>query len=158
MRSTDSLERLDAALRNEIGAVAALLEILRQEQRALAQRDAAALDRIVPEKQRQVAGLETLGQSRTSALRAAGVTGDINAVAARLRSDERLSRPWRELLALLEQCRRLNQINGGMVEANRRYIERALAVLSGQTATDSETYGPSGAARAGLASRVNAKV
>lgn len=158
MRSTDSLERLDAALRNEIVAAAALLEILQQEQRALAQRDAAALDRIIPEKQRQVAGLETLAQSRTSALRAAGVTGDINAVAARLRSDERLSRPWRELLALLDQCRRLNQINGGMVEANRRYIERALAVLSGQTAADSETYGPSGAARAGLASRVNAKV
>lgn len=139
------MKSLEALLECERGATAHLLELLREEHRALASRDMTALDRIVRKKSQQVAELETLGHDRDTLLKTCGLVAGREGIESwlRQRSNSTAIRLWEELQHLLIRSRQQNQINGGMVEINRRYTQRALSLLQGQP-LDQETYGPTG--------------
>lgn len=136
---------LEALLERERGATAHLLELLRQEHRALASRDMAELDRIVCKKSQQVAELEALGRDRDTILKTRGLDAGREGIESwlRQRSNSAAIRLWEELQNLLICSRQQNQINGGMVEISRRYTQRALSLLQGQP-LEQETYGPTG--------------
>lgn len=54
-----------------------------------------------------------------------------------------------EFLALAGECRRLNEINGGMLAAGLRHTTQVLALLSGQ-ALETNLYNPRGSSTASL--------
>lgn len=50
---------------------------------------------------------------------------------------------WKELIALAERARQLNQINGGLIQMKLRHNQQTLAVLS-NAANKANLYGPNG--------------
>lgn len=53
---------------------------------------------------------------------------------------------WQDFTAALEGCRRQNQINGKMLETNRRVVQQALNVLLGVPGDSTELYDQTGKA------------
>jgi flagellar biosynthesis protein FlgN len=141
-----SAERLDALLHQAVREACLLEAALERESAALAGRDLEGLNRAVAEKHQLVQSLERITRDQTALLRSAGFGADGPGMEACLRDwdAEGLMRPaWNRLQDVMERCRRLNQINGGVVEAHRRQTEQAIHILRGEDPR-TELYDPSG--------------
>jgi flagella synthesis protein FlgN len=140
------MKSLDALLEGERNATVRLLDALREEHQALTHRDMTALDHAVSKKSQQVAELEILGRDRDAALKTAGHAFGREGIESWLshQPNGAAKKLWQELQNLLLRCQRQNQINGGIVETSRRFTQRALSLLQGQSA-EPALYGPSGA-------------
>ena len=64
-----------------------------------------------------------------------------------------LEKAWSNIQALAEDNKKLNQINGSIIELNRRHTQRSLDVLRGQASTTTSTYGADGHAANSKVSR-----
>jgi len=64
-----------------------------------------------------------------------------------------LSAAWLNIQSLSDANKNLNEVNGSIIELNRRHTERALDVLRGQVGTTNSTYGPDGQSMKGKNSR-----
>jgi len=64
-----------------------------------------------------------------------------------------LSTAWLSIQSFSDANKRLNEVNGSIIELNRRHAERALDVLRGQVGTTNSTYGADGHAMKGKVSR-----
>jgi len=64
-----------------------------------------------------------------------------------------LSTAWLNIQSLSDANKRLNEVNGSIIELNRRHAERSLDVLRGQVGTTNATYGADGHAKKGTVSR-----
>jgi flagellar biosynthesis/type III secretory pathway chaperone len=100
----------------DIARTEELLAILRREHEALRAGNVEQLEELVRAKRAAVSHFEQL--TATSALQDTGSPAD---AARRTR-----------LAALAAECRRQNDINGGMVEAGLRHVRGVLGVLRGQ--------------------------
>lgn len=101
---------------NDIARTEELLAILRREHEALRAGNVEQLEELVRAKRAAVSHFEQL--TAASALQHAG-------------SPEEAARRTR-LAVLAAECRRQNDINGGMVEAGLRHVRGVLGVLRGQ--------------------------
>jgi flagellar biosynthesis/type III secretory pathway chaperone len=121
------------AIQDPLASAEQLLDILRCEHAALLGGDLDTIERLTGEKRVAIAALEALART-----------------------------PWadgaeRQRFALVAgECRRLNDINGGMVAAGLRHAQLALALLRGQDPL-AGVYARSGAAAASTDSRPLAK-
>lgn len=113
------------------GAVAQLRAALDAERGALDAGDSFALDTATAEKARLMQRLESLDAERRQFEQTLGA------------ADAR----WPGVLAALGECRRLNEINGGIVERRLQDVRRALAVLQGAGEAPPTLYGPGGRTR-----------
>jgi flagellar biosynthesis/type III secretory pathway chaperone len=141
------MKSLETLLEGEHSTTARLLEALREEHQALVRRDMTALDHAVNKKSQQVAELEMLGRERDAALNAAGHAAGREGIESWLSRQPHgaAKKLWQELQNLLLRCQRQNLSNGAIVETSRRYTQRALSLLQGQSAEPALYYGPSGA-------------
>jgi len=64
-----------------------------------------------------------------------------------------LSSAWLNIQTLSESNKKSNEVNGAMIELNRRHTQRSLDVLQGQVGTTNATYGADGHAMKGKVSR-----
>lgn len=92
--------------------------------------------------------LEDLEKERHALLLAAGLDFDSNGIMAYLQRNTSQARNesaaiWQQIEDLTHRCRRQNQINGIILEKNRRRTEKALAILKGQI-PQAGTYTASG--------------
>lgn len=55
-----------------------------------------------------------------------------------------MSNLWSSVQELSNDNKKLNEVNGSIIELNRRYTQRSLDVLRGQIGTNSATYGSKG--------------
>ncbi len=132
---------LEAVLREELAAIEALRELLRQEYDALRTRDAPTLERLAGEKQVCADSLRGLETRRLTLLRERGLPADppgwTTALAAAAPAERAV---LAELVAALEQAtaqaRDQNSINGAIIAASRSHLERALAILGGRDPLD----------------------
>jgi flagellar biosynthesis/type III secretory pathway chaperone len=132
----------------EIAQARRMLEVLALERAAIARRDLPAIEQAAAEKERLVAVLEGLAARQDRLLAAAGVDPrhpDPEAALTRAGLASVLA-PWRELRAILLDCRQQNRINGGAIETLRRFARDVLAVLRG-TPPGSLTYARTGEAQ-----------
>lgn len=139
-------EHLDSLLHQAVREACALESALEQESAALAERDVDALNLAVAEKHQRVQSLERITREQSALLGAAGFAADGPGMEACLREwdPEGLARPaWNRLQDVMTRCRRLNQINGGVVETHRRQTEQAIHILRGEDPR-TELYDPSG--------------
>ncbi len=125
--------------------IAAYLDELRQalvaEYEALGTDDSERLQAIAETKQRLSDILGDLDRERSSLLREAGLDLDRTGVLAYLDRQSAADREpldilWQRIETLTRDCRRLNQINGIVIEKRRRRAETALRLLQGQTPGD----------------------
>ncbi len=148
MNPTEYIQLMGVTLQHEIEAVSRLMELLLREYEALAAHDSDALGKTVQDKQQQLSKIESWEQERTQLLISGGypVTQQGMEHYLKAQNNPRLDRLWRQLLDLSGNCQHQNQVNGGIVEAGRHHIQRALAILRGVN-PDAELYGPAGKTR-----------
>jgi flagellar biosynthesis/type III secretory pathway chaperone len=121
---------VEQLLATELVGARHLLAVLRAEQAALADHDAAAIERILADKREALQALQQLAARRTAVV-----------------PNAELPAPhagWRELEHTLAELRRQNEINGGLVQRRLQHAGRALAILRGQT-DPPDLYRPNGA-------------
>ena len=110
-----------------------LLTVLQREHQALVRGDLPAIEALVCEKQQAVLKLDA---EANDLQRQPGAAPDTN--------PERTQR----FADIAGECRRQNEINGGMVAASLRHVQQVLALLQGQTPGDA-LYSRAGAPASG---------
>jgi len=141
-------EHLERALQKELASSTGLLAVLKAEHESIARRDTDALQRAVTEKQGFLAQLDASHGQRLQMIRGAGLDPD------RQGFEELLSRcaaaghdmrgSWDAVKEALIACQRQNQINGKVLESNRRTTHRALSMLLGGQGDSTELYDQAG--------------
>ena len=146
MSAPATAERLLQILNQGVEHATALLSALRDEHDALQQRSASAIEAALEQKTQRLAVFEKQEVERRALLKALHVTDSRQAVddfiAVQPAHASTLRQRWNQLLKLADECRNQNQLNGALVETQRRHVQRALDILSGTP--ESATYGPSG--------------
>lgn len=146
--SMTAAQQLHSTLQAELQLAQQLAVILETERNALTQSDSAALDQCVRAKQPLIKQLEQLGRQRDLILKTAGFPAGKQGIEAFVANQS--DNQARALASLLDQlkvqakrCRDHNQINGGIVNVNRQYLQRAVSILRGRD-PESSAYGPGG--------------
>jgi len=140
------MERLDALLTEAVREACLLESALEREITALSGRDLDALSEAVARKHQVAQTLEGLTQAQTALLRAGGFAADGSGMDACLRDwdHEGVTRPrWNRLQEVMERCRHLNQVNGGVVQIQQQQVQQAIQILRGGEAR-TELYDPRG--------------
>lgn len=148
-------QRLADLVQQEYRSASRLLAELEQQQQSLA---SLQVERIEASAQASFAcmqELETLEKKRNTLAARLGFGPDHDGMERLLRwcdYDGSLGILWRKLLELARRCRDCNQVNGGVVDINRRRVRQALGILRGQS-TEADLYGRSGQTAADPLSR-----
>ncbi len=140
-------EQIASVLKQQIDAANALQDLLSQERAALECRDLETFDKIVAQKQGQVAQLDDLERSRKNLVQQSGYPGEPEKFGEYLFAvdqDDTLTPLSERLKNILSECFQLNRINAGMVELSYHYLNQSLAVLRGTEGLQKDTYGPQG--------------
>jgi flagella synthesis protein FlgN len=146
MDRNECRERLAALIGAEHASTELLLEALRHEEGALSSGDVKQLEQTTTAKIEHLQALIEHEQARNELARANGQSGDQSGMARLIGwcdANGMLADAWHALLDLATQCRRYNQSNGTMVEAQRQHVKSSLRILRGQDNLP-ETYGRGG--------------
>ncbi len=139
---------LSAAIRRESELLAAFIGLLREEQNALQQGDAAALPGLNHQKSGLIEELDALAGLRNALLAKVGCAPDREGMQqwlARPGSDKTVRPLWAALLKSATEARELNELNGKLVAIRLQATQEALAILT-QQARQTSLYGPNGQA------------
>lgn len=141
------VEQLQAALRQETAIAQRLYEVMAQEQSALQRMDTSSIQALAQEKSRLLSSLDAQLSQRQKLVPNSHQDGALDALLARLpAAAAALLQPLVEQLReLLYRCHSQNEINGRIIGASRRSVERSLSLLRGHQ-PDAVLYTPHGAA------------
>jgi len=133
----------------------ALLELVGREQEALRRAEAGEVEAIAHEKQAFLPRLAEFARARAQKLRAAGYPASAMGMESWLTQTAHQSclAAWRHVVALVEEVRRRNQINGQLIEMQARYFALALATMRSADGAGTLCYGADGRAQASRQSR-----
>ena len=129
-------QQLRSTLQAELQLAQQLAVILETERTALTEANSDVLDQCVRAKHPLIKQLEQLGRQRDLILKTAGFPAGKQDAAA-------LSKLINQLKLQAAHCREHNQINGGIVNVNRQYLQRALSIMRGRD-PEVSAYGPGG--------------
>ncbi|NRR30080.1 flagellar protein FlgN [Oxalobacteraceae bacterium] len=143
------------SLRGEQTLMTSLLEVLKQEQAHLIAADIEGLTALTVEKTVLVNQMAVLASQRHSALGAAGYPAQESGMDAWLAASGDSDAPalWHEVLALTQEAKELNRINGMLINRHMSHTQGALNALRPQTQNANHFYGPSGIATTSTPSR-----
>lgn len=141
-------QQIRSTLQAELQLAQQLATILETERNALTQSDGAELDQCIRAKQPLIKQLEQLGRQRDLILKTAGFPSGKQGIQAFIVNQTDMeATALNKLLSQLKleaaRCREHNQINGGIVNVNRQYLQRALNILRGRD-PEISAYGPGG--------------
>jgi len=143
-----SLQQLHSILQAEQDTASQLLVLLKNERDALTESNADAMSDFSVKKQPLVVSLEQLGRQREAVLQAAGFSSGKDGLEAFVENQaqqdsQNLNSVLDSLRVIAQDCREHNQINGGIVNVNRQYLQKAMNILRGRDVNPS-SYGPGG--------------
>lgn len=145
------------SLRAEHTLLAALSEVLKQEQQHLVVADIDGLQAVTTEKSALVRQLAALAGERHGALEAAGFEAGENGMAAWLgaaaEADPAARSLWQDVLVRTRDAKELNRLNGMLINRHMGHTQSALAALRPPTQASNSFYGPSGIATTKSTSR-----
>ena len=142
------MTRPQATLPAEHERIAALVELMKQEQQLLVAADADALGELTPRKVALVQELAQLSRERHGALGGAGFMASEAGMAPWLaaQGDEAARAAWAQLLALTAEAKELNRVNGMLINRQMAHNQTVLNALRTPTAgaADATLYGAKG--------------
>ncbi|NOQ81078.1 MAG: flagellar protein FlgN [Methylophaga sp.] len=143
-----SIQQLRSILQTELETVSQLLVLLKSERGALTESDAELMSEMSSQKQPLVVKLEQLGRQRETVLQVAGFSSGKEGLEAfisnqTIQDEQSLNTILGQLKIAAHNCRENNQVNGGIVNVNRQYLQQAMNILRGRDANPS-SYGPGG--------------
>jgi len=136
-----------ATLTSEHERIAALVDLMKQEQQLLVAADADALGELTPRKVALVQELAQLSRQRHGAL---GTAGFIAAEAGMepwlaARGDDAARAAWSQLLAATAEAKELNRVNGMLLNRQMAHNQTVLnALRTPAAAPESTLYGAKG--------------
>ncbi len=134
-------------VRDELSLIGTIVELLKQEQRALVAADTDALNAVTPQKSQLVGQMGALARQRHQALAAAGLSADDAAMPAWLeaQADPAATSLWQDLLAAALIAKELNRVNGMLIAKQLSHNQTILqAMRTPVGAADTGVYGPTG--------------
>ena len=134
----------EAEIELESRELARLLELLEDEQRVLTQHEDDLLLGLAAQKAHRIEALARLEQRRHGFLREQGFSADGEGMLAWLTQHpqfEAAERGWHRIQALAQAAREINDINGGLIDAQMQRFHARLAFL-GAAASNDPAYGP----------------
>lgn len=143
----DSPSDLVKNLEAEVRVFQDFIQVLQTEQDALVQGNVDPLLELARIKSEKVVLLSKLAESRTRFLGVQGYSQEHGGMAKWLQQldgrNPQIVELWQQLLALAENAKQLNQINGSMIDTRLRNNQQALTILQA-AAKQSALYGPDG--------------
>jgi flagellar biosynthesis/type III secretory pathway chaperone len=152
--SSDAGARMKSVLAEGIARALELKAALVEERDALERRDTARMADAANGKERLVAELARVEESRTSIIGRAGLAGVADAMRA-LADDcnsAELAASWERYRGVARDCDVLNRTNGAIIQLRRRQIIDGLTLLRGEPPA-AGTYSETGAAETGAGRR-----
>ena len=136
-----------ATLTFEHERIAALVDLMKQEQQLLVAADADALGELTPRKVALVQELAQLSRQRHDALGAAGFAAAEAGMEPWLaaRGDDAARAAWSQLLAATAEAKELNRVNGMLLNRQMAHNQTVLnALRTPAAAPESTLYGAKG--------------
>lgn len=137
----------NATLTSEHERIAALVDLMKQEQQLLVVADADALGELTPRKVALVQELAQLSRQRHGALGAAGFIAAEAGMEPWLaaRGDDASRAAWSQLLAATAEAKELNRVNGMLLNRQMAHNQMVLnALRTPAAAPESTLYGAKG--------------
>lgn len=159
MNRLEYRQRLANLLQQEQLSASRLLTALEQQHQSLVESEPAQIEANAKTSYNCIQELEELEKKRNALAARLNYSGDNSGMEELIRwcdYDGTLGIQWRKLLDLARRCRDCNQVNGTVVDINRRRVRQALGILRGQQ-SDAELYGRSGQSAPDALSRPLAK-
>lgn len=159
MMTTHSSEQLLELVQTLEHISSQLNDILEQEQTVLKAQDSQQLTILSVKKKSLVSALENHTKTVHIFLHnmnvKKGLYGLSNLISEIKSETEKqlLSTSWLRTQTLSEANKKINEVNGSIIELNRRHTQRSLDVLRGQVGATSSTYGADGHAMKNKISR-----
>jgi flagella synthesis protein FlgN len=143
-------------LADEQQQIAALVELMKQEQQLLIDADADGLAALTPQKAQLVQQTAALASARHRALAAAGFAAGESGMEPWLAvgGDATVRERWDRLLELTREAKELNRVNGMLINKQMAHTQNVLNALRPASASaEAGVYGASGQTVTGGASR-----
>ncbi len=127
-----------------------LNDVLKKEQDILKSNDSQELLTLSKEKKALVSSLESHTKTTHIFLRNMNINKGLYGLSdflSQIKQGEtktRLTDLWLNIQSFADTNKKLNDINGSIIELNRRHTQRSLDVLRGQTGSTTSTYGADG--------------
>jgi|GEM_PF-409678 len=141
-------QQLRSILESELDTASQLSLLLENERNSLTESNSKLMSEMTAKKQPLVVKLEQLGRQRESTLQLAGFSAGKEGLEAFI--ENQVPQDKQALITLLtslkvaaKSCKENNQINGGIVNVNRQYLQKAVNILRGKDVNPS-SYGPGG--------------
>ena len=142
------MTRPNATLPFEHERIAALVELMKQEQQLLVAADADGVGALTPRKVALVQELAQLSRQRHAALVGAGFAASEAGMEPWLaaQGDDTARGAWAQLLVLTAEAKELNRVNGMLINRQLAHNQTVLNALRTPTAgaADSTLYGSKG--------------
>jgi flagellar biosynthesis/type III secretory pathway chaperone len=145
MTAYECQQRVHELIQEEICLLDKLRDILQKEYKALNTNNDGSIRDLADHKQQIITSLETLNHQRESELEKAGYQGNKSGMKVFVKQcSEHIARDWQQLITIISECSRQNEINGIIINATSRHTALALSLLKGQQGSDNHRYGPNG--------------
>ena len=133
-------------LREEAQIMAALLELLKQEQQLLVAADIDGLAAVTSKKTALIAQMTLLSAQRHRALGKAGFPAEEAGMEAWIAAsaDQHIAQAWKLLLEHTREAKELNRVNGMLINKQMGHTQGALQALQPQSSGANNVYSASG--------------
>ena len=141
--ATPNWSLFDQNLQQDIAHSEQLLDVLRDERKALESRAYGDLESLIAQKKIHLEKLESNADKRRRWLAQHGLGDDLTALEAVRREAPTVAERWQAAAATWRECQNESQINEQICRRTRLVVERVLDIVRGQNA-NSTTYNASG--------------
>ena len=141
----------------EAATIRQFVELLKLEQASLSTGPADELLALIDQKDKLTIQINSLAAQRNKSLDAEGFSPDrigVEAWCAKHSTEETASNAWTSILALANDARELNRLNGELIQIRLQYNNKALEALQGGKKT-LDLYGPDGQSTTHAHRRIN---
>ena len=141
----------------EAATVRQFVDLLKREQASLSTGSADELLALIAQKDQLAIQINSLAAQRNKSLDAEGFSPDrigVEAWCAKHPTEETASNAWTSILALANDARELNRLNGELIQIRLQYNNKALEALQGSKKA-LDLYGPDGHSTTQAHRRIN---
>lgn len=134
-------------LQDELTLIAALIDLMKQEQQCLVAADTDTLANLTPLKTQHITQLAALAGQRHSALAGAGFAGSEAGMEAWLaaKKDAAAAAMWEQALGKMREAKELNRVNGMLINKQMTHNQNLIqAMRTPADSADMGVYGPKG--------------
>ncbi|WP_198264044.1 flagella synthesis protein FlgN [sulfur-oxidizing endosymbiont of Gigantopelta aegis] len=142
-QTTDDTDNFYTILQQEQACLEQVIELLKTENTAIAQRELKTIDQLLDKKLMLLSKLEQLDKQRQHFFeQQTGMAYQNLAFTSFIQQfpSEAIQAIWQEIKAYLPECKKQNEVNGRMIRVLRDNNDKILQILLGRPQNNDQTY------------------